>query len=160
VRQNCQNSKLRNIYFRLIHNDFFTREKTKKYKMVDSDECERCNESETTRHLMWECPHVKIIWNSYNRIMLLTKNKDDPVKTYQDIFKSCNRPSTNIFKLQTIKSLIQIIRPKNWTEENVFAMFKEIIDIERYNYKLKRKEDKFRSKWTHIINAINMINCT
>ena len=75
VRQNCQNSKLRNIYFRLIHNDFFTREKMKKYKMVDSDECERCNESETTRHLMWECPHVIIIWNSYNRIMLLKKRK-------------------------------------------------------------------------------------
>ncbi len=82
------------------------------------------------------------------------------MKTYQDIFKPCNRPSTNIIKLQTIKSLIQIIRPKNWTEENVFAMFKEIIDIERYNYKLKRKEDKFKSKWTHIINALNMINCT
>jgi hypothetical protein len=29
-RKNCKNPKLRNIYFRLIHNDFFTRVRMKK----------------------------------------------------------------------------------------------------------------------------------
>ena len=33
-RSNCKNSKLRNIYFRLIHNDFFTHVRMKKYKMT------------------------------------------------------------------------------------------------------------------------------
>jgi hypothetical protein len=30
IRSNCKNPKLRNIYFRLIHNDFFTHAKRKK----------------------------------------------------------------------------------------------------------------------------------
>ncbi len=33
-RKNCKNPKLRNIYFRLIHNDFFTHVRMKKYKMT------------------------------------------------------------------------------------------------------------------------------
>jgi hypothetical protein len=33
-RKNIQNAKLRNIYFRLINNDFFTRERMLKYKMT------------------------------------------------------------------------------------------------------------------------------
>ena len=160
VRQNCPNAKLRNIYFRLIHNDFFTRTKMKKYNMVDSDECERCKKPETIKHLLWECPHVKIIWNTYNQLMLLTSNVEDTVKSYQEIYQSCNKSSTNILKLQTVKSLIQIIRPKNWTEDNVHVMYKEIIDIERYNYKSRRKEDKFNTKWSHILNTLNLIKCS
>ena len=38
-RNNCKNSKLRNIYFRLIHNDFFTYARMYKYKMTENDEC-------------------------------------------------------------------------------------------------------------------------
>ena len=62
LRNNCKNPKLRNIYFRLIHNDFFTRVRMKKYRMMESDECPRCNMTETTKHLLWECKHVKRIW--------------------------------------------------------------------------------------------------
>jgi hypothetical protein len=35
-RKICQNSKLRNIFFRLIHNDFFTHERMLRYKMTNS----------------------------------------------------------------------------------------------------------------------------
>ena len=38
-RKNCKNVRLRNTYFRLIHNDFFTYAKMKKYKMVENDNC-------------------------------------------------------------------------------------------------------------------------
>jgi isoleucyl-tRNA synthetase len=34
-RKYCKNSKLRNIYFRLIHKDFFTYSRMKKYKMTE-----------------------------------------------------------------------------------------------------------------------------
>jgi hypothetical protein len=37
VRRHYKNAKLRNIYFRLIHNDFFTHSRMMRYKMMDSD---------------------------------------------------------------------------------------------------------------------------
>ena len=69
-RERCKNSKLRNIYFRLIHNDFFTKVKLKKFKMILSDKCERCEEVETTNHLLWGCRQAKNIWTIYNRVMI------------------------------------------------------------------------------------------
>jgi hypothetical protein len=55
TRKMCNNTKLRSIFFRLIHNDFFTRVRMKKLKMVDSELCLRCGSPETTKHLLWEC---------------------------------------------------------------------------------------------------------
>jgi hypothetical protein len=66
-RKQCKNSKLRNIYFRLINRDFFTHLRMKKYNMVDSDSCPRCGLTETINHLLWECTHSKQIWNLYNK---------------------------------------------------------------------------------------------
>jgi hypothetical protein len=60
-RNSCQNSKLRNIYFRLINNDFYTREKMFKFKMVEDCNCTRCGRTETTKHLLFECQHSKVI---------------------------------------------------------------------------------------------------
>jgi hypothetical protein len=51
-RSNCKNPKLRNIYFRLIHNDFFTHVRMKKYGMTVTDECPICNMTETSKHLL------------------------------------------------------------------------------------------------------------
>jgi exonuclease III len=62
-RKNCKNPKLRNIYFRLTHNDFFTRERMKRFKMIDSDECSRCGNKENLEHLVWECHQSRRIWS-------------------------------------------------------------------------------------------------
>jgi hypothetical protein len=49
-RNKCKNVKLRSIFFRLIHNDFFTRERMEKYKMVECNKCVRCGRLENTKH--------------------------------------------------------------------------------------------------------------
>ncbi len=53
-RSNCKNPKLRNIYFILIHNDFFTHVRMKKYRMTVTDECPRWGMTETSKHLLWQ----------------------------------------------------------------------------------------------------------
>ncbi len=51
-RNNCKNPKLRNIHFRMIHNDFYTQQRMHKYKMTNNPNCTRCGLVETTKHLM------------------------------------------------------------------------------------------------------------
>jgi hypothetical protein len=53
-RSNCKNPKLRNIYLRLIHNDFFTHVRMKKYKMKVTDKCLRCSLTETSRQFLYD----------------------------------------------------------------------------------------------------------
>ncbi len=58
-RKFCKNVKLKNIYFRLIHKDFFTYSRMKKYKTTLKDECPRCSRIETINNLLWECVHAQ-----------------------------------------------------------------------------------------------------
>ena len=51
----CKNVKLRHIYFRLVSRDFYTKERMLRFGMSRSDQCERCGEVETYKHLFWEC---------------------------------------------------------------------------------------------------------
>ncbi len=51
VRKQISNVKLRNIFYRLIINNFLTKSKMLKFKMTDSAECERCGAEETTKRM-------------------------------------------------------------------------------------------------------------
>jgi hypothetical protein len=105
-RSNCKNPKLRNIYFRLIHNDFFTHVKMKKYRMTVTNECPRCNMTETSGHLLWECKPVKHIWSLFNDLMNQVENGLECVNNYEDVFWTCEMPAISIVKAKIIQALI------------------------------------------------------
>jgi len=154
-RQKCQNAKLRNIYFRLINNDFFPRTRMLKYKMITDDKCSRCEMSETSRHLLYDCPQSRNIWKLYNTLLTRNNQEIDQVQQYEDLFKACGNPAINIVKIKIIQSLIQIIRPRNWSENNIIDLIKELMNIEKYNAIKNRNTDKFEKKWL-IFKTLNL----
>jgi hypothetical protein len=146
-RKSCKNSKLRHIYFRLIHNDFFTHVKMKKYKMTNSDKCPRCEEMESTKHLLWECNYVKSIWTLYNVMMNKLNLQNEKVLKYEDVYSPGLSVDTCLIKIRVIQELIQIERPKNWTEEKIIKISNELINLEKYNATVKRTLPKFLKIW-------------
>ena len=115
--------------------------------MTETDECPRCNLSETTRHLLFECAHSKNIWNLYNNLMTQTTNENEKVNKYDDIFKPCELPGTTMFKAKIIQELIQIERPKNWNRDRLITIAQELMNVERYNAFADRTINKFLTKW-------------
>jgi hypothetical protein len=152
LRKSVKNSKLRNIYFRLIHNDFFTREKMKKYKMIDSDQCTRCGQIETTKHLLWECHEANKIWDLFNQELSKFTSENIKVNKYEDIFYTPKTPSICLVKTKIIQELIQINRPINWTVNNIKNSIKELINMEKYNAIKCFKINNFNSKWNNFVN--------
>jgi len=148
-RKNCKNVRLRNTFFRLIHNDFFTYAKMKKYKMVENDNCIRCGQVENTVHLLWECSHASNIWNMYNSLMKLIK-KTESINQYSDIFNFGESACTDIIKIKIINKMIQKDRPRNWSIDNFKSKIGEIIRIEKYNACKNRNIGRFNSKWHEI----------
>ena len=63
VRKQISNVKLRNIFYRLINYDLFTKSKMLIFKMTYSAECERCGAEEIT-HLLWYCPFSQLAWKN------------------------------------------------------------------------------------------------
>jgi hypothetical protein len=149
-QSNCKNPKLRNIYFTLIHNDFFTHVRMKKYKMTETDECPICGLTETTKHLLWECEHNKQIWSLFNALMNQVGNYRECVKKYEEVFQTCQLPGICTVKMKIIQEMIQVEKTVNWNGEKPEMIIREIIKIEKYNATVTRTIVKFKIKWNSI----------
>jgi hypothetical protein len=146
-RTNCKNAKLRNIYFRLIHRDFFTYSRMKRFKMTESDKCPRCGITENINHLLWECAHVKLIWDEFNNLMTEKGYLRELVSNYEDIYSSGLKPSTSLIKIRLIQVLIQMERPKAWNRERMKALVDDLIKLESHIARKNFEIDKFNERW-------------
>ena len=159
-RNYCKNSKLRNIFFRLIHRDFFTYVRMKKYKMTETDSCPRCVGTETINHLLWECPHAKKIWDLFNNFMSKWGKTEESVQSYENIYKVGLYPGPALIKIRVIQELIQIDRPKNWDIEKIESLVENLLRTEQYIANQNYTSEKFKSKWKFLEEWINCIDWT
>ncbi len=156
-RQLCKNPNMRNIYFRLIHNDFFTHVRMKKYKITETDECPRCGGSEDMRRLLWDCTHASHIWSIYNNIM--NKVNHRRTENFKDVFIPGDNQPTCIIKIKLIQQLIQIDRPKNWNEEKLKKIIEQTMSTDLYNAtKNEAMLIKHKARWKNFKSWINTDN--
>jgi hypothetical protein len=148
VRKQIKNAKLRNIFYRLINKDFYNRTKMKKYRMVENDECERCNAPETIEHLLWECRWSKFSWENFNLYMTSIGITDSSVKSYKDIYKFDNNAGVNTVKLKLINELIQIVRPKDLNITKIQNIIYSIKNYEKYIAVKNNQIKKYEQKWS------------
>jgi hypothetical protein len=147
-RQSCKNPKLRNIYFRMINNDFFTHERMFKYKMVESPMCPRCGSIENMKHQIWECFEAQNIWNLYNNFIMTTRAPNTHlIRNYESIFQIDNVDCINIIRIKIVQEMIQIVRPTKWQKTDLVDLIQNLKNIEKYNAKLNYVEDKIKLKW-------------
>jgi len=151
-RKNCRNPQLRNIYFRLIHNDFYTYERMHKFKMTPNPNCPRCGEIETTKHLMWECYESQKIWKTYNEILKTVNLHENCITAYSDIYKSEQIGALSTVKMKIIKEFIQIIRPISWNKERLTNIIINIRQIELYNAIKRNNLVDFNKRWQKFEN--------
>ena len=155
-RKNCRNAKLRNIYYRLIHKDFFTYSRMKKYKMTSTDLCPRCNRTEDVSHLLWECANVRIVWKEYNEFMNKLAQGQDLVESYDDIYTAGNKSGTAIIKIKIIQELIQKDRLTHWNVEKMELLVSDLIKMEKYIALKNHEIVKFKTKWKFVSNNNNL----
>ena len=154
-RNYCKNSKLRNIFFRLIHRDFFTYVRMKKYRMTDTDSCPRCVDTETINHLLWECSHAKNIWGLFNTFMNKWGKTEEKVQSYENIYKVGLSPGPALIKIKVIQELIQMERPKNWDIKKFESLVENLLSTEQYISNQNYTSGKFKTKWKFLEEWIN-----
>jgi hypothetical protein len=147
VRKQISNVKLRNVFYRLINNDFFTKSKMLKFKMTDSAECERCGAEESTKHLLWDCPSSQFAWKNYN-IILEDRNLGlDKIVSYEKVFDFGGTACATLIKLKIINEFIQIERPKHMSNSKILSVINQLIITEKYIAIKNQKLDKFKERW-------------
>ena len=86
IRLQCKNVKRRQILYRLISKDFYTKERMFRFKMSRDNECSRCGEIETYRHLFWGCNGARSVWNAFNDYLSSKDLAQSAVNCYEDVF--------------------------------------------------------------------------
>ena len=121
--------KLRSIHFRLIHNDFFTYSRMYKYKMSNTSKCPRCDETETTKHLLWECRESQNIWGKYNEILMEQGIEYAQIRTYEDIYTTDKLGSLSIIKMKIVQEFNLEASHTHATSRNVLKVTKRQLQL-------------------------------
>ena len=129
-RGKCRNTKLRHVFFRVVSGDIFSKERMFRFGRVDNNRCERCEQVETTKHLLWECAESKNIWELFNEWLRRSALRLGNINEYKDIFW---------IKVKIIQEIIQIQHSRGWNIENTVSSSRSISKNEAYNQAIKNK---------------------
>jgi hypothetical protein len=140
-RKKCKNIKLRHVYYRLISGDIFSKERMCRFGMTNNNICERCQQIESTKHLLWECVESRNIWVLFNRWTTNGNSVSNLINEYKDIYHIDDCGHVCKVKMKIIQEMIQIERPSGWNIERINKISNEIKRIEIYN-KLKGQSIK------------------
>jgi hypothetical protein len=154
-RQSCKNVKLRHIFFRLLNKDFYSKDRMFRFKMIDNETCDRCGQTETFKHLLWECSESKRIWQAYNALLEQSELQDFKINDFKSLFEAESLPVLDTIKISLVKEIIQIERPPNWIVSNVIRIIGELRRIEYYNAAQTKCLDKITKRWMKIVIVIN-----
>jgi exonuclease III len=147
-RNQCKDAKSRNVFYRLINNDFFFAERMFKYGMTTTPNCSRCNEVETSNHLLFDCRFSKKMWSIYNEIIKNDFKSTFAITKKEDIFNFDTGMIENRLKIKLINELIQIERPTYWTKNKVTSILLEMKSIDKYStLKNNLSIETFNKKW-------------
>ena len=125
--------KFRHVFFRLISGDIFSKERMCRFGMINNNICERCQEIETTRHLLWGCVESRNIWEFFNIWTVNNGSIANTINEYQDIYRIDDCAHVCKVKMKIIQEMIQIERPRGWNEERIILISNDIKRIELYN---------------------------
>ena len=133
-RNKCKNIKLRHVFYRLISGDIFSKERMCRFGMTNSNICERCQQVESTKHLLWGCIESRNIWELFN-VWLTTNSRpvSNLMNEYQDIYRIDECAHVCKVKMKIIQEMIQIQRPSGWNMEKINLISNDIKRIELYN---------------------------
>ena len=107
----------------------------------NNNKCERCDQIEITKHLLWECMEAGRIWEAYNiwvrnqAVFIRVKQLSE----YKDIYEVDDNTQACKVKIKIIQELIQINRPRSWNLENINSIDRNIKAMEKYNKMLKKQ---------------------
>ena len=87
-------TKHKNTLLRLIHGEFYTKEKLHRFGLIENNTCPRCDQIETLNHKFFNCDYTSRIWENFSRKALsLTTDPRTPIdgiKKLLGIFKEAN----------------------------------------------------------------------
>ena len=139
---------LRIIKYRFLHCDIFCKQRMFKFKMVENDKCDHCDQVETIKHLVWDCARSARAWALVNLILrdCGIPNEID----YIGLFTGFSPANMIVEAIATkiIQLIFQIDRRNNINEQKIKSEMIFIGDM--------HKHSEHHNIWLEIIERCKM----
>ena len=143
--------KLRNFQYRFLQLKIFTNNILFKWRIVDQETCEMCtlNDIQMVKHLYWDCPSAKNLWN------YVKENVLNCSLTFESIFlNNVNDKPGHIGNLVTLLTKFYIYQQKCLGKRPSRAGLSQEIKyfqrMEKYNARTQIMLDKYGKRWADI----------
>jgi hypothetical protein len=137
----------KNTMLRILNGDIFCNERMHRFGMIESNNCERCGQIETSKHLLLECPQANQIWSHLTSILnSVNVNFEINLDNILNIGDFTNNRAiiTLVAELNAFNT--QKNRPKSVTRDIILDKIKSIISREK-NHLIKIKSLKQYNKY-------------
>ena len=110
-----------------------------KFKMVDSDKCDKCGEVETIRHVLWECSRAKKVWDRVNEMLSFIESG---VRiAFENIFVGFN-PTNKVAETIITRVTQMILSYNRSTDINFQSLKSEMLSYTYLNMSNKSRKMK------------------
>ena len=143
--------------YRILHGDIFCNSRMHRFKMVNSPNCSRCpNTIETVKHLLWECPRSRNVWDYLN-----LRLKDDigyDYVNYETIILGGDRPIyiVEILIVWLLRVIMSIERDEIITNSIVDQQIKTLFNYEKISF--GENTNKFKLRWESLESIVGDMN--
>ncbi len=152
IRVITLSTKLRSFYYKLLIHAVSTNVTLLKWNIVDTDKCTFCNaESETIRHLMWECPTAQHLWNQLLQWLKNTANQTVHLNVKKVLLCKIISKPFNCLNTIGLITLQYIYASRCLKKLPSFAQLKaKILDVQNIEKYIAIKNDRLKKhemKW-------------
>jgi hypothetical protein len=148
IRKCLHAARDRFFKYRILKGDIFCNQRMVKFKMVSSPICTFCNQDqivESIKHLIWDCPRSKSVWDTLEELIRATYNRS--YITYESIIIGNEQfiPLVENLIVIALKLIIAKDRSGPVSREQLISKIKTFYFIEKQAF--QKKNLKFDRRW-------------
>ena len=150
------NARIRLFQYQILQRSLLTNRKLWLFKSIDSENCDKCNMTETVTHLLIDCQYLRDLWTGVER--WLNHNINEHILfNKQAILLGC--PENSVIVNYIFLIVKHEIYKSKWSKTKVtlnkiIGKLKYYLQIEEYINTISFGREKTLGKWSPIYNTI------
>ena len=151
------NARIRFFKYQVLQRSLLTNRKLYLFNLIESENCDKCNTTETVAHLLIDCQHLSELWIGIER--WLNRNINEHILFEKSAILLGSPENSVIVNYIFLIAKHEIYKSK-WTKTKVtlnkiIGKLKYYLKIDEYVNTISVGKEKTLGKWSPIYHTIN-----